>query len=435
MEKKMGNKSRRIGQVCLVLLLTVLTLSACTREAEEEKIEITLMHGWGGTPETHKTMQTIYEDFSKKNPDITLKCIAYSDSSIVVEQANDMLAVGEMPDIISTNGLSYYVDHAVKRGMAMDLMPQIEQDEELKNMIPPSVYESWKTEQGSLYTVPDALEVAGYWYNENYLKAAGIMDENGNVETPDTWGSFFNMLHQLDTWVKETGQDISVCSLDQLQLVEFLFPARLASADERGMELVQGQSGNFEPEILSPVMKDMETLSLVSKHVDNIENARQDFFSGKSILYFNGIWECNERQDQIAVEEISYSAYPYGEAEKLAYVSASSGYVFKAQKDEKREEAVIRFLKYMLSTDVQEKLAVKTGQMPVNPNINTARVKEENPLLAEAMDKVYEAPVQIRMIRSVWNENQVNVVDKYIRENRYSETDIQSMAEELNQNR
>ena len=56
MEKKMGNKSRRIGQVCLVLLLTVLTLSACTREAEEEKIEITLMHGWGGTPETHKTM-------------------------------------------------------------------------------------------------------------------------------------------------------------------------------------------------------------------------------------------------------------------------------------------------------------------------------------------------------------------------------------------
>ena len=243
------------------------------------------------------------------------------------------------------------------------------------------------------------------------------------------------MLHQLDTWVKETGQDISVCSLDQLQLVEFLFPARLASADERGMELVQGQSGNFEPEILSPVMKDMETLSLVSKHVDNIENARQDFFSGKSILYFNGIWECNERQDQIAAEEISYSAYPYGEAEKLAYVSASSGYVFKAQKDEKREEAVIRFLKYMLSTDVQEKLAVKTGQMPVNPNINTARVKEENPLLAEAMDKVYEAPVQIRMIRSVWNENQVNVVDKYIRENRYSETDIQSMAEELNQNR
>lgn len=431
----MGNKNRRRGQMCLVLLLAVLTLAACAREAEEEKIEITLMHGWGGTPETHKTMQTIYEDFSKKNPDIALKCIAYSDSSIVVEQANDMLAVGEMPDIISTNGLSYYVEHAVKRGMAMDLMPQIGRDEELSSMIPPSVYESWETEQGNLYTVPDALEVAGYWYNESYLRAAGITDENGNVETPDTWESFLKMLHRLDAWVRETGQDISVCSLEQLQLVEFLFPARFASAGELGMELVQGQAKEFEQEMLSPVMKDMETLSLVSKHVDNIENARQDFFSGKSILYFNGIWECNEGQDTVAADEISYSAYPYRESEKLAYVSASSGYVFKAQKDERKEDAVIRFLKYMLSTDVQEKLAVKTGQMPVNPNINTARVKEENPLLAEAMDKGYEAPVQIQMIRSVWNENQVNVVDKYIREKRYSETDMQSMTEELNQNR
>ena len=102
----------------LLLVLGVVWVSVfggCSNQEEESPIEITLMHGWGGTLKTHNTMQQIYAEFSEKNPDIVLKCTPYSDSSIAVETANDMLAVGKMPDIINTNGLSYYVANAVKQ--------------------------------------------------------------------------------------------------------------------------------------------------------------------------------------------------------------------------------------------------------------------------------------------------------------------------------
>lgn len=64
-------------------------------------MEITLLHGWGGTLQTHRVMQEIYQEFQDENPDIVFTCIASSDSSIAVDNANELLAVGKTPDIVS----------------------------------------------------------------------------------------------------------------------------------------------------------------------------------------------------------------------------------------------------------------------------------------------------------------------------------------------
>ena len=120
-----------------------------------------------------------------------------------------------MPDILSTNSLSYIIDNAVKTGMALDLMPYIEADPEWKEQIHPSVFETWEDEQGHLYTIPDALEWAGYWYNADYLKAAGITDENGDVKIPRTWSEMIGTAEDIQDWINETGQDIAVFSLDK----------------------------------------------------------------------------------------------------------------------------------------------------------------------------------------------------------------------------
>ena len=90
-------------------------------QEEPEVTELTFIHGWGGTVKTHSTMQEIYRAFDEENPDIVLNYQPSSDSNIAVEQANNMLAIDKMPDIVSTNGQSYYVQNAVKRGMALDL--------------------------------------------------------------------------------------------------------------------------------------------------------------------------------------------------------------------------------------------------------------------------------------------------------------------------
>lgn len=416
----------------LLFLFCVLLIPGCAERDEPEQVEITLVHGWGGTLNTHKTMQAVYDEFSEENPDIRLICIPYSDSSIAVQRANDMLAVGKMPDIVSTNGLSYYMNHAVKRDKAMDLMPYLERDKAFKNMIHPSVFESWETGNGHLYTVPDALEVAGYWYNREYMKAAGIVDEAGEIAEPKTWEEFLDMARKLKAWTEKVDEDISVCSLEQLQMLEFLFPARLAGEGAQGLALLSKATVAFDRETLAPVMRDLGVLEGLSKPVENIESARQDFNDGKSVLYFNGIWESNALTEENGQEDIGYSAYPFDGTRQLAYISASSGYVVAKQKNEKKSEACIRFLKYMLSEEVQRKLAVSTGQMPSNPNVDWEKVRKENPVLAGAIDKMYEAEIPINMIRTVWTEEKVDIVGKYMEAGEFDAESAGRMAEELN---
>lgn len=416
----------------LLLVLGVVWVSVfggCSNQEEESPIEITLMHGWGGTLKTHNTMQQIYAEFSEKNPDIVLKCTPYSDSSIAVETANDMLAVGKMPDIINTNGLSYYVANAVKQGKAMDLMPFIQKDKQLEQRIHPSIYDTWMTEKQELYTVPDVLEVAGYWYNEEYLRKAGI------DEIPTTWEAFFEMTEQVASFYAPS-DGVWVCALDQTQISEYLFLARLAGENENGKQAAGDSRVALEEETVSNTMFDLAELCNVSKIVDNIENARQNFLDGKSVFYFNGVWESDALAESERIDQFSYAAYPTDSGATLAYISPSSGYVFAKQTDERKTEACIRFLKYMLSEEVQMKMTVRTGQAPSNPEIDLAQLEEGTPVFGNAIRIAYQAEVELKTIWSVWPEAKLQIVKEYSKklEEGWSTSETIQMTEELNRN-
>ena len=71
--------TKRIG----ILLSLCLFLCGCGKK-EQTPVEITLLHGWGGTLQTHRVMQEIYQEFQDENPDIVFTCIASSDSSIAL---------------------------------------------------------------------------------------------------------------------------------------------------------------------------------------------------------------------------------------------------------------------------------------------------------------------------------------------------------------
>lgn len=404
-------KKGRASVLVVSLIVSLACIGGCQKKEDEKPIEITFMHGWGGSLKTHYTMQQIYEEFSRENPDIILKSKPYPDSSIAVEKANDMLAVGRMPDIISTNGLSYYVTNAVKRKMAMDLIPYLKKDAAFGSQIHPSIYETWTNEAGQLYTIPDVLEVAGYWYNSAYLEQAGVVDTYGRAKVPATWDEFFAMTDQLQAWAG--AQEIAVCSLDLLQLSENLFQARLAGEGENGRAASENSGTVLNVETVNQTMTDLRRLCESSVRVDSIENARQNFMDGKSVLYFNGVWESDALSDSARQSAFQYAAYPTNSGERLSYVSPSSGYVLAVQSDERKQEACLRFLKYMLSEKVQMELAAKTGQAPSNPEVNFKKVKKETPMFADAVSIAYDADIQIKTIVSVWSEEKVSIVRTY----------------------
>ena len=415
----------------LLLLAIILLLAGCKMKEETEPVHLSIIHGWGGTLRAHSIMQEIYDEFDAQDQDIILSSQPSSDSSIAIEKANDMLALDEMPNIVSTNGQSFYMENAIKRGKLLDLMPYIRNDQEFMKMIHPSVLEVWTNTDGSLYTLPDALEVMGYWYNEHYFKEAGIVDENGEVALPKTWKEFYEVCEKLEVWNRKSGMMDSVFALENVQVVENLFLARLGGESTEGLIMATGVPESYDTEVFRSVVKDFSNIYRYSKNTDSLENARQYFIEGSTAMYFNGVWESEIIQHCDRSDEIAYANYPTNYGMELSYVSPSSGYVVYDSPDERENEAAIRFLKYMLSRETQTRIAIETGQAPSNPMMDNKVIAEKYPVLGHALETAHHAGIQLKTITSTWNSEAIDIISESLEKACTSENELEKMIENM----
>ena len=70
---------------------------------------------------------------------------------------------------------------------------------------------------------------------------------------------------------------------------------------------------------------------------------------------------------------ISYAPLPTEDGKGVVAISSGVGYILGNTKDEKKIEAGIRFLKYMLSEEVAKRILEETGQIPANPNVEITK--------------------------------------------------------------
>lgn len=418
-------------KVILGLFLLLILLSGCQMSEEAEPVRLSFIHGWGGTLRAHAIMQEIYDELDEKNEDIILSSQPSSDSSIAVEKANDMLALDEMPNIVSTNGQYYFVENAVKREKLLDLMSYIRSDADFMRLIHPSVLEVWTNTDGSLYTLPDALEVMGFWYNENYFREAGIVDENGEIALPKTWTEFYEVCEKLEAWNRTSGKLEAVYALENVQVVENLFLARLGGESTDGLILATDVPESYDSEVFRNVIKDFGNIFRYSQNTDSIENARQYFIDGSTAMYFNGVWESEVIQNCERSNEIAYANYPTNYGMQLSYVSPSSGYVIYKSRDERENEAAIRFLKYILSQEIQTRIATETGQAPVNPKVDNQVIAEKYPVLGNALETAHSAGIQLKTITSVWDTEAIEIIESAIEEACKSSVELEQMIDDL----
>lgn len=418
-------------KVILGLILLLMLLPGCQMSEEAEPVRLSFIHGWGGTLRAHAIMQEIYDEFDEKNEDIILSSQPSSDSSIAVEKANDMLALDEMPNIVSTNGQYYFVENAVKREKLLDLMSYIRSDADFMRLIHPSVLEVWTNTDGSLYTLPDALEVMGFWYNENYFREAGIVDENGKIALPKTWTEFYEVCEKLEAWNRTSGKLEAVYALENVQVVENLFLARLGGESTDGLILATDVPESYDSEVFRNVIKDFGNIFRYSQNTDSIENARQYFIDGSTAMYFNGVWESEVIQNCERSNEIAYANYPTNYGMQLSYVSPSSGYVIYESRDERENEAAIRFLKYILSQEIQTRIATETGQAPVNPKVDNQVIAEKYPVLGNALETAHSAGIQLKTITSVWDTEAIEIIESAIEEACKCSVELEQMIDDL----
>ena len=385
----------------VIFILFCFLLTACSTVSKDESVSISFMHGWGGSGFDHVGMRELFAEFEALNPDVHIVYDTSPDLGIVMEKAADMLAVDKAPSIISTNGNVQYVSNARKKGVALNLMPYLQEDETFASDISPHILQALQEPSGEIYTLPDAVEYIGYWYNASLFRQAGITDTgtpNGKVVLPRTWEEFWNACDALAEIAPQTG---AVPLQLQVSQMGFFLGARLAAVSADALNYMQKDSPVCHREDAELAVSELVNALSYDVRRGTALDIRQNFFDGKSAIYIDGVWANTEFTETTTKQEIRYAAFPGLCGETIAYANPATGYVISSDGSQKQIDASIRFLKYMLSEDVQKQIVIKTHQAPSNPKILEPWIHEQVPILAEAMQVCQEADQQILTLYTV----------------------------------
>lgn len=378
----------------ILFLCMAFVLTGCSKK-QQEKVEITMIHGWGSTEEDHVAMRQIYEEFEKVHPDIHLNLVSMPSSTDVMSKVGDLLTVGEIPDIVFTggDGRESIYQFMVQKGYAVDLNPYIQEDEEFADNISEVIKNSWTTKDGSLYTLSDVLLMGGYWYNEEIFQRAGI--EN----VPKTWEEWFATCEKIEN----LNQDITPIILDANH-ISYLMAVILANEDIQQLENVKGEKINVNTPMFEKMMEQLKEISGYAKLAGNYNylDTLDSFNRGQSAIYINGVWANSMIDTDL---EVAYAPFPSNDGKGIATRSACVGYILGNTGDEKRMEASVEFLKYMLSDTVAKKILEQTGQVPSNPNVDIMELNCSE-RMRQAIECIENAGLIIETPENLWDLSQ-----------------------------
>ena len=375
----------------LILICMSCMLSGCGPK-KKDVVEITMIHGWGSTESDHMVMRQIYEDFEAAYPEIHLNMVAMPSSTDVISKVGDLLTVGEIPDIVFTggDGRESIYSFMVEKGYAVDIMPYIREDESFAKNISPVILDNWTTETGNLYTVSDVLLMGGYWYNEDIFRRAGI------TKAPETWEEWLEACEKIKNL---DGKTVPVI-LDANHMA-YLMTTILADENLAELENIRNSKINVNSPAFDKMLGQLREISEYAALAGNYSyrDTLASFNAGESAIYINGVW-ANSMIDSGL--QVSYAPFPSDDGKGIATRSACVGYILGNTEDEERIEASIKFLKYMLSEEVAERIMEQTGQVPSNPNVE---ITEENggARLHQAVKCVENAGLIIETPENLWD--------------------------------
>lgn len=382
---------KRTATKILLLLCICCMVSGCAK-SKEEAVEITMIHGWGSTEADHVVMRQIYEDFEKEHPDIHLNLVSMPSSSDVIGKVGDLLTVGEIPDIVFTggDGRESVYSFMVEKEYAVDLMPYIKADEEFAGNVSPVILDSWTTKEGKLYTVSDVLLMGGYWYNQEIFDRAGI------TKVPGTWEEWLDACEK----IKNLDSRIAPVILDANHMA-YLMTTILADEDLAELENIRNSRINVNSTAFDKMLEQLKEISQYAILAGNYNyrDTLSSFNKGESAIYINGVWANSMIDESLPV---SYAPFPSDDGKGIATRSACVGYILGNTGDERRIEASVEFLKYMLSDEIAERIMEQTGQVPSNPNIEITE-QSGGTRMNQAVECVKNAGLIIETPENLWD--------------------------------
>jgi raffinose/stachyose/melibiose transport system substrate-binding protein len=309
----------------------------------------------------------------------------------------ERLAIADaLPDIFIAQ--STQLQTLARTGKLFDLASALAEDPEWRDSFFPDVFQSLTGPDGQIWGIPEQRDVVGIFWNRALFEQAGI-------ETfPQTWSELLTAAEALDA------AGIIPFAMDGDWVTQLMWANLIGTrAGGEGFLTAGIKNGDFatDPMVIEATeyLRELHTAGYVNEDAftGDYPNAANPFLQEQAAMIANGPWMvAADIQSDAATAElyshVGYSPSPGWTAEEQGViVLAGNAGIASGSTDPDEQAAVIAFLKFATSPEIQLERTLKTGAYwPVQLELTPEQREQVEPLtleLLEAADSVtYQYP-------------------------------------------
>ena len=312
---------------------------------------------WVGKDSKTTVIRELVDEFNSANEGaIKVVIEEQTDYDIYGQKLTAQLATGQLPDVFTVGADLLDILH--RSGKGMDLSSHIASDSHWNDVYPENALQA-SMRDGKLFALPYELFVTPVTYNKKLLKAAGY------DEFPDNYDDFFKMCEA----VTATGKVCTSQMTGKNGWTSMLwFSQALASAG--GPDIYK--KGLDDPAFVKAfeVMQKMYKYTTSDAIGADAGVSGGHFLNERTAVFMNGPWFiARYTSDGIPGlhENIGVAAAPMlsgGKGAPGGYVGGrQSSLAAGKQSDPKKEEAIVKFLKWLTTPENVARLSYSSGAM------------------------------------------------------------------------
>jgi xylobiose transport system substrate-binding protein len=299
---------RRHAATLTAAVLAASVLTACGSGGPGEEKAGGTLEVWVYQDASTKVQRDAVERFNKTS-DVKAKLVEVPGEGYQ-DKMRSAMGTPNAPDVFFNWG-GGSIGNFVEKDMLVDLTPEIQKDEKLKDAFLPSILNAGKV-NGKVYGIPmRGMQPVVLFYNKDVFEKAG-------AEPPESWE---DLLGLVDTFKKEGVTPFALAGTDawtELMWVEYLLD-RIGGA-EVFQRIQDGDSSAWgDPAVLktAETIRDLVDRGAFGKNYASVnytaDGASTLFAKGKAAMHLMGSWEYSNQQanqKEFAEKGLGWTTFP-----------------------------------------------------------------------------------------------------------------------------
>ncbi|MBM6614253.1 ABC transporter substrate-binding protein [Desemzia sp. RIT804] len=381
---------------------TALLLAACGGENEEgtgsegtgddgDKVSIEFWSFWGSGLR-RDAIEEIIEDFNTSQDEIEVEYV-YQPWGDIWTKSLASIAAGDPPDVIVQDINS--VQQRAEAQQSTNLQEYISQEDDMESLFYPHLWETVFYEENA-YALPFNTDTQVLFYNKDAFEEVGLDPET----PPATWEE-----------LEEYARALDVQNGDSWERIGF-YPLWNLGSDVWALNADNGVSWfDEEGNVTINTPEKVDALEWILEWQDyyganTINSYEAEFGSGVADPFISGLVSIRAQNINYytnllenAPEDFNFGVAPLPEYEEgSGNWSWGGGFVLEVPYGAENPEASYEFMKYLTSTEVQEKFGLNSFDIMANQEANTNLIShpdldEEGQMIYEMADRNLESTV------------------------------------------